>query len=104
LQEPSDVQVMAVTPCYVSIINRERLIPAMQHSILANQLSLCIAQQMFLSRARREKDFLTLSAEARYRALLEKAPAVIKHIPVNRIAKYLGIHAESLSRIRKSIS
>ena len=58
---------------------------------------------MFLARARREKDFLTLSAEERYLALMHKAPEVIQLIPVNKIARYLGIQPESLSRIRKSV-
>jgi hypothetical protein len=56
-----------------------------------------------LSRARREKDFLTLSAEERYRLLLEKDPNVVLQIPGNKIASYLGIKPESLSRIRRSI-
>lgn len=103
LQQPSDVQVTTLAQCSVTIINREDLMRANQVSLLSNHLSLYIAQQMFLSRARREKDFLTLSAEERYKMLLEKAPQIIKHIPGNKIAKYLGIQPESLSRIRKLI-
>jgi CRP-like cAMP-binding protein len=103
LQQPSDVQVTTVSTCMVSIIKRESLHPAHQVSLISNHLSLYIAQQLFLSRARREKDFLTQSAEERYKILLEKNPEVIRLIPVNKIAKYLGIKAESLSRIRKAI-
>jgi CRP-like cAMP-binding protein len=103
LQQPSDVQVTTLTKCNVSIVKREHLLQANQVSLMANQLSLYIAQQLFLSRARREKDFLTLTAEERYRALLEKGTDIIKHIPGNKIAKYLGIRPESLSRIRKEI-
>jgi CRP-like cAMP-binding protein len=103
LQQPSDVQVMTLTKSKVSIVKRDDLVRANEVSLLSNQLSLHIAQQLFLSRARREKDFLTLSAEERYLVLLEKDPEVVKLIPGNKIAKYLGIHAESLSRIKKSI-
>lgn len=103
LQQPSDVQVTTLSKCIVSIIKREDLLRANQVSMVSNHLSLYIAQQLFLSRARREKDFLTLSAEERYKMLLEKDPEVIRLIPGNKIAKYLGIQAESLSRIRKSI-
>jgi hypothetical protein len=87
----------------VSSIKREALLRENQASLISNQLSLHVAQQLFLSRARREKDFLTLSAEERYRTLFEKDPDVLKHIPVNKIAKYLGIQPESLSRIRKAM-
>jgi CRP-like cAMP-binding protein len=103
LQQPSDVEITTLSKCRMSSIKREALLQANQSSLISNQLSLHITQQLFLSRARREKDFLTLSAEERYRALFEKDPDVLKHIPVNKIAKYLGIHPESLSRIRKAI-
>jgi CRP-like cAMP-binding protein len=102
-QQPSDVQVTTLTKCKVNIIKREDLHRANLVSLLSSHLSLHIAQQLFLSRARREKDFLTLSAEDRYKTLLEKDPEVVKNIPGNKIAKYLGVQAESLSRIRKSI-
>lgn len=103
LQQPSDVQVFTLSVCSVTVINREHLLRANQASLLSNHISLYIAQQLFLSRARREKDFLTLSAEERYKLLLAKEPAIIQNIPGIKIARYLGIQPESLSRIRKSI-
>lgn len=103
LQQPSDVQVVALTPCTISIIQRESFLRANETSLVSAHLNLHIANQLFLSRARREKDFLTLSAEERYKVLLEKDPEVVKQLPGNKIAKYLGIQAESLSRIRKAI-
>lgn len=103
LQQPSDVQVMTLAKCEISIIQRGDLLGANNTSLVSSHLNLHIANQLFLSRARREKDFLTLSAEERYKVLLEKDPEVVKHLPGNKIAKYLGIQAESLSRIRKAI-
>ena len=102
-QLPSDVEIVAVTKCVVSKISRGDLENAVTSSLLASHVSLHIARQMFLARARREKDFLTLSAEERYLALMRRAPEVIQLIPINKIAKYLGIQPESLSRIRKSV-
>lgn len=103
LQQPSDVQLVALTKCEISVVQRDSLLRANQTSLLSNHLNLHIANQLFLSRARREKDFLTLSAEERYKVLLEKDPEVVKRLPGNKIARYLGIQAESLSRIRKAI-
>lgn len=103
LQQPSDVQVTTLSPCQATVINRDDLLRANKVSLLSNHISLYIAQQLFLSRARREKDFLTLSAEERYKLLLEKEPAIIQQLPGNKIARYLGIQPESLSRIRKAI-
>jgi CRP-like cAMP-binding protein len=103
LQQPSDVQVTALTPCNMIVIQHDNLLRANQTSLLSSHLNLHVANQLFLSRARREKDFLTLSAEERYKVLLEKNPEVVKQLPGNKIARYLGIQAESLSRIRKAI-
>jgi CRP/FNR family transcriptional regulator, anaerobic regulatory protein len=103
LQEPSDVAVSAITACEVSRIKKKDLLEAAHESLVASHVCLYIAEQLFLSRARREKDLLTLSAEERYHALFEKSPEIIKFIPGNKIAKYLGIHPESLSRIKKNI-
>jgi len=48
----------------------------------------------------RERELLTLSAESRYRALLEDAPDGLRRIKQKDIARYLGITPVALSRIR----
>jgi CRP-like cAMP-binding protein len=40
------------------------------------------------------------TAEERYKALLQEAPAIIQRVPLKYIASYLGITQVSLSRIR----
>jgi CRP-like cAMP-binding protein len=57
-QEPSDVQVMTLSKCKVSIVRHDDLLRENQVSLISSHLSLHIAQQLFLSRAEREKDFL----------------------------------------------
>ena len=52
---------------------------------------------------KREISLLTTTAEERYLKLLEIQPKIIKIIPVKDLATYLGIHPESLSRIRKKV-
>ncbi len=102
-QTPSDVKISALGICSVSIIRRADLAKAYTTSLLANQLGLFVTQQLYLTRTQREKDFLTKSAEERYRDLMNRNPSLIQQIPVAKVAQYLGIHAESLSRIRRSI-
>ncbi|HAO07247.1 MAG TPA: hypothetical protein DCQ50_09695 [Chryseobacterium sp.] len=46
---------------------------------------------------------IILSAEERYLRLLEKNPEFVKRIPVKYLATYLGIHPNSLSRIRRDM-
>lgn len=48
-------------------------------------------------------EFKTSSPEQRYLNLLQKRPDLIQRVPQNQLASYLGIKAESLSRLRARI-
>lgn len=47
--------------------------------------------------------FITTSPEERYQQLLQARPDLVQRVPQHMIASYLGITAESLSRIRKRL-
>ena len=47
--------------------------------------------------------FITLNAEQRYLKLLEDNHPILQRIPQHQLATYLGVTAETLSRIRKRI-
>jgi CRP-like cAMP-binding protein len=101
-QEPSDARVSALVECCMEVIQYNDLQQAYKTSLVANQLGRVLTEQIYMVKARREKDFLTKSAVERYRELIAMRPDIAKLIPVNKIAKYLGVHPESLSRIRRS--
>jgi CRP-like cAMP-binding protein len=100
-RQPSDVRLTAFTNIEVEIIDYNQLQNAYKHSLLANQLGRLATERVYVSNTKREKDFLTKSAEQRYQDLLENRPHLIAILPVHKIAKYLAIQPESLSRIRK---
>lgn len=52
---------------------------------------------------KRVLDAISLTAEQRYKFLLEAQPEQVIQIPLTHIAAYLGISLESLSRIRKKM-
>jgi CRP-like cAMP-binding protein len=52
----------------------------------------------------REIDIMSLTPEERYIKLLDAQPSVVQGVPLKIIASYLGIHQDSLSRIRKKYS
>ncbi len=62
------------------------------------------AEQLYLSKKRRELSLLNQSPEARYLDLFKNQPRLIKEIPLKYIASYIGITPQALSRIRKRIS
>jgi CRP-like cAMP-binding protein len=102
-RQPSDVRLTALTNVEVEIIEYIELLNAYKHSLLVNQLGRLATERVYVSNTKREKDFLTKSAEQRYQDLLDNRPNLIALLPVHKIAKYLAIQPESLSRIRKQI-
>lgn len=52
----------------------------------------------------REYELLCLSAEDRYRRLLEKTPDLFDQVTQNEVARYLGVTPVGLSRIKSRVS
>lgn len=64
-----------------------------------------ITEKMYMELEQRIMSLQCNSAEERYRNLLQnETPEIIKNIPLKHIASYLGVTAETLSRIRRKIS
>lgn len=103
-QQPSDVRVVALADGEAEVIQYKDLQEAYKTSASANFVGRVLNEQAYLRKAQREKDFLTKTAEELYSELLEAHSDCIMKIPVNKIARYLGIHPESLSRIRKKLT
>lgn len=103
-QCPSDVQIKALTDGEAEMITRPDLEKAYATSFEANKLGRIVTEQAYIKKARREKDFLSKTAEERYAEMFNTHAQYLSKVPVNKIAKYLGIHPESLSRIRKKIN
>lgn len=104
LQIPSDTEMTSIVACNMEVIAYKHLQAAYATSLQANRVGRILTEQAYLRKAQREKDLLSKTAEERYAELLESRGEYVSHIPVNKLAKYLGIHPESLSRIRKKLN
>jgi len=104
LQIPSDTEMTAIVSCEMEAIAYSDLQKAYRESLPANRVGRMLTEQAYLRKAQREKDLLAKTAEERYAELLESQGEYVSQIPVNKLAKYLGIHPESLSRIRKKLN
>lgn len=95
--------VMCITDCDLFYISRADYDILSEQSI--NWMTFCkkIYENTITFNQLRTTEFLTLSAEKRYLKLLSEKPDIIKNVPVQYIASYLGVKPESLSRIRKNI-
>ncbi len=63
-----------------------------------------MAENAYLSAAKRLKQYQTDSLKSRYLQLLEKSPSLLQKVPQHYIASYLGVNPQSLSRVKAEIS
>ena len=103
-RQPTDVQIRALTDCELEMISHSDLMVAYNTSPDANKFGRILTEHGYIRKSNREKDLLTKTAEERYAEMFQSKAEYISSIPVNKIAKYLGIHPESLSRIRKKLN
>lgn len=68
------------------------------------RLGRIIAENLYLSVAKRVDSFLYETPEERYKDLLKRNSRLLQDVPQYMLASYLGVSPESLSRIRKRIS
>jgi CRP-like cAMP-binding protein len=61
-------------------------------------------QDILFGRLSREVELLTLTAEQRYIAFMQRCPDELKVIPQKYLASYLNMKPETFSRLRASVS
>lgn len=92
-----------VTNCNLLRIKRDHIEMMAIESDTLKDFTIRYLEKVFEEERARIKELTTLSAEQRYRNLLNNAPNIILHVPSQHIASYLGIKAETLSRIRRRL-
>lgn len=103
-QSNSDVQLTALVDCELDEVTHDDLMLAYANDLDINKFGRKIMEGAYIRKSNREKALLTKTAEEIYLEMFRTHPGYIAYIPVNKIAKYLGIHPESLSRIRKKLN
>jgi len=68
------------------------------------RLGLNVLKADLLKKEKRINNFTKLNATKRYQELLKDKSDVIKNVPVQYLASYIGVKPESLSRIRSTFS
>ena len=69
-----------------------------------NKICRAAAEGLFIHKQNQQIDILTKTPTERYLELHKKQPCILQRTPQKYIASYLGITAQSLSRIRKEIA
>jgi CRP-like cAMP-binding protein len=102
LQQPSRFNIIAMEPLKLYCFGRDTLYRLFDKYPGLQKLGRLNMENMFIHKELRESSFLLDTAEQRYHNLLKQQPGIAQKVPLKYIASYLGITAETLSRIRKN--
>ncbi|MRM83581.1 Crp/Fnr family transcriptional regulator [Riemerella anatipestifer] len=100
-QKPSEFLIQAIKASEVKIIPKYK-IDAFLDKEDNQKLWIALLENLLLQQMEREKDILTPSTKERYLRVLRRSPRLFQEVPNKYIADYLGISAETLSRLKKS--
>ncbi len=98
---PSYFSVLCLEDCEMLCVSFEDLLKESKQNLEASSMLIENLIALSLKKEKREYEFLCLSVQERYEILLKERPEIIDRISLNDTAKYLGITAIALSRIRK---
>ncbi len=101
--KPSDKNVKCLEDTELLVINNRDLNDLYNQSQSFERVGRIIAETLFKSWHQKAKSLMLDDAETRYNNLIKYRPTLPQRVPQYLIASYLGITAESLSRIRKKI-
>lgn len=101
--QPSIYNIDAIEDSEVALISKEKFDRLCAEVPAFNNMINVILQKSFLVAQNRIHTIITQTAEEKYINFLEKFPHLNKRVPQTMIASYLGITAETLSRVRKQI-
>lgn len=102
-QTISNENLHCITDCELLRIDVETMQQNAEKSITQKDYTLKLYQTILEENKQRMMNIASLTGEQLYRKLMFEKPNIIKFVPQKYIASYLGMKAESLSRIRKDL-
>lgn len=103
-QTPSEYYISCVEDTILTISNADMEVEVNSKFPKFEIMCRLLSEQLLAKQQINFDEFKTSSPEQRYLNLLEKRPDLIQRVPQYQLASYLGIKAESLSRIRARIT
>lgn len=97
------IKTCVLEDCVIWSVNHADLHRLYARSTKGLYIGKAIAEAMFIRKQHEQINLLTLSPLDRYLKLLKERPEVLQRVPLKVVCSYLGVTAESLSRIRKKI-
>lgn len=102
-QQPTVIKTEALEDVVLWSIAHADLNELYQRSETGLRIGKAISEMLYIRKQQEQINLLTLSPQERYIKLIESRPEIFQRTPLKVIASYLGLTAESLSRIRKRV-
>ncbi|AWK06211.1 Crp/Fnr family transcriptional regulator [Flavobacterium crocinum] len=102
-QQPTVIKTEALEELILWSISHSDLNELYQKSETGLRIGKAISEMLYVRKQQEQINLLTLSPQERYLKLIEGRPEIFQRTPLKIIASYLGLTAESLSRIRKRV-
>ena len=100
LQQPSRFNVVAMENTTLYLLGRDELFSLYEKYPSMQKFGRLAVEHMFIRKELREASFLLDSAEERYHQAIANEPQLLQRVPLKYLASYLGVTAETVSRIR----
>ena len=102
-QRPGRFFVQAVTESMLIGIKHPELLKLYDRIPAMERFGRLILEELIIGRATREIEQLSLSAEERYRRLVQRSPGLLQLVSQKDIASYLRMTPETFSRLRAKV-
>jgi CRP-like cAMP-binding protein len=103
-QSPTVIKTQALEDIIIWSVNYNDLTALYSKSSKGIFIGKAISDAMFIRKQSEQINLLALSPTERYLKLIKERPEIFQRTSLKIICSYLGVTAESLSRIRKKIS
>jgi len=101
---PSNCALETLTDIDVFEWSKADVMAIKQHVTKAYAIEQAIMHRLLIWLQDMQIDAVCLTAEERYQKILREQPEIVQTIPLKYIASFLGVHQDSLSRIRKQVN
>jgi CRP-like cAMP-binding protein len=102
-RSPSQTNIIAIADTEVERVNYSHIQQYYKDYHVVSEVGRKLIEFNFIMKAKKELEMLSKTAEERYMELIEQSGHLVLELSVKEIASYLGIHPESLSRIRRKL-
>ncbi|MDN3669716.1 Crp/Fnr family transcriptional regulator [Echinicola jeungdonensis] len=103
LNSPSFFNIEALEDAELILVDFQKWLKLYEDYHLWKDFLIGVLTKGYMKKEKREREFLQLSAEERYRIFLQEYPGLENRVKQHLIASYLGITPVALSRIRRKM-